>query len=132
MSGRGKASGATETGIPLSEWIPHSLFVQQTCGNNASTKTNPSSEHYLIPALRVAFSLADQICKAEEADRFPTPSSEWIDSIVVHLQSKNPKEVAIENVFDTIFTDDADIRAEILPSLFDNRKTYNEARQMDG
>eukprot|EP00984_Skeletonema_dohrnii_P007942 scaffold2926_cov109-Skeletonema_dohrnii-CCMP3373.AAC.14 len=129
MSGRFKASGETETGIPLSEWIPHTLFVQQTCGGN-KPKNNPSSEHYLIPALRVAFSLADQICKAEEADRFPTPSSEWIDSIVVHLQSKNPKEVAIENVFDTIFKDDGVIRAEILPSLFD--KADNEAGQMGG
>eukprot|EP00985_Skeletonema_marinoi_P021864 scaffold13647_cov146-Skeletonema_marinoi.AAC.4 len=45
--------------------------------------TDPSSEHYLIPALQVAFSLADQICKSEEADQFPTPSSDWIDSIMM-------------------------------------------------
>jgi hypothetical protein len=54
--------------VPLSVWISSSSL---------------SDDDYLIPALRAACSLADQICKAEEAGQSPTPSSDWIGSIIV-------------------------------------------------
>ena len=113
---------------PLSEWI-HSfgtLFGQHQLlfggHNNSTTTASALPDDYLIPALRIASSLADQICKAEEAGQSPTPGSDWMDSIVVHLQSNDYSE---DGRFDgkAAEEDDADgegennIRVEILPSL---------------
>jgi hypothetical protein len=58
--------------------------------NHSTTAALP--DDYLIPALQIASSLADQICKAEEAGYSPTPSSDWMDSIVVHSQPNNSED----------------------------------------
>ena len=112
--------------IPLSEWIrPFQTFDYTTAPSTDSDS--------LIPALRLACSIADEICKVEEeTGQLPTPCSDWIDSIVVYSQSSSPKKDGIEHdIFDTILTDYDGSRVEILPSLFD--KTDNDdARQMDG
>ena len=53
------------------------------------------SDDYLFPALRIARSLADQICKAEDeaapGQSLPAPSSNWADGIVVHLQQPDSR-----------------------------------------
>jgi hypothetical protein len=123
---------------PLSEWIRSfgTSFGQQQQQllfdghNNSTTRVSALPDAYLIPALRIASSLADQICKAEEAGQSPTPGSDWMDSIVVHLQSNDYSE---DDRFDgkAAEEDDADgegennIRVEILPSLL--RDTNNDS-----
>eukprot|EP00985_Skeletonema_marinoi_P012744 scaffold6222_cov167-Skeletonema_marinoi.AAC.1 len=81
----------------LSDWIRRTL-------NEAANRLPPPmqsstaevrdtlalcSDDYLIPALRVAWSLADQMCKAEQevtaGQSLPVPRTNWADSIVVHL-----------------------------------------------
>eukprot|EP00984_Skeletonema_dohrnii_P008073 scaffold2955_cov100-Skeletonema_dohrnii-CCMP3373.AAC.1 len=42
------------------------------------------SDDYLMPALRVAYSLANQICEEEATGKSPTLSVDWVDNIVVH------------------------------------------------
>eukprot|EP00984_Skeletonema_dohrnii_P001403 scaffold447_cov112-Skeletonema_dohrnii-CCMP3373.AAC.4 len=77
---------------PLSEWVRsfETLFGQQQQQLIGGRKNSTCHDDYLVPALRVASSLADQICRAEEAGfQSPRPCSDWIDSIVVHLQSTN-------------------------------------------
>jgi hypothetical protein len=110
---------------PLSEWIrsfQQTLLGQQKLLGKTNSTTTALPDDYLIPALRVASSLADQICKAEEAGQSPTPSSDWMESIVVHLQPNNSEDgcfdgkVAadededsfdLENVFDAILAESA-------------------------
>jgi predicted ATPase len=87
-----------EPALQLSEWIRRTL---NEAANNlfAAPVDHPltaqvrdtlalCSDDYLFPALRVARSLAEQICKAEEAagPSLPAPSSNWADGVVVHLQ----------------------------------------------
>jgi len=127
---------------PLSEWIRSfttSLFGQQQLlfGNNNSTTTALPAD-YLFPALRIASSLADQICKAQEAGQSPTPSSDWMDSIVVHSQPNNSED----GRFDGKAAEDEDeggeggnnnnIRVEILPSLFNTTDHDNSRQATDG
>jgi len=80
MSGR-----TSEQGIPLSKWISsfqtfldqHQKQLRNKTNNNHTTV---SSADYLMPALRLACSLADEICKVgDETGRSPTPSFDWID-----------------------------------------------------
>eukprot|EP00984_Skeletonema_dohrnii_P016752 scaffold7496_cov84-Skeletonema_dohrnii-CCMP3373.AAC.3 len=110
----------------LSEWIRRTL-------NEAANRLPPPvqsftaevrdtlalcSDDYLLPALRVAWSLADQMCKAEQEvtarQSLPVPRTNWADSIVVqnHIQKD------LDN-----------IRAELLPSLF---KSDNDDDDGDG
>eukprot|EP00984_Skeletonema_dohrnii_P023996 scaffold13102_cov65-Skeletonema_dohrnii-CCMP3373.AAC.1 len=110
----------------LSEWIRRTL-------NEAANRLPPPvqsltaevrdtlalcSDDYLLPALRVAWSIADQMCKAEQevtaGQSLPVPRTNWADSIVVqnHIQKD------LDN-----------IRAELLPSLF---KSDNHDGDGDG
>jgi len=100
---------ANEQRIPLPQWIR--LFSDKRLGNNSAVLL--PDVYNLIPALRVAFSLADQICKAEEAGQSPVQSSDWIDSIVVILHPNiNSPASDVETVFNN------NIRADFLPSFF--------------
>eukprot|EP00984_Skeletonema_dohrnii_P028458 scaffold18440_cov78-Skeletonema_dohrnii-CCMP3373.AAC.1 len=82
------------------------------------------SDDYLIPALRVAWSLADQMCKAEQeviGQSLPMPRTNWADSIVVHLHPDGCGFISntTENHVQNATGEDLDnIRAELLPSLF--------------
>eukprot|EP00577_Skeletonema_sp_RCC1716_P020726 CAMPEP_0113398878 /NCGR_PEP_ID=MMETSP0013_2-20120614/15218_1 /TAXON_ID=2843 ORGANISM="Skeletonema costatum, Strain 1716" /NCGR_SAMPLE_ID=MMETSP0013_2 /ASSEMBLY_ACC=CAM_ASM_000158 /LENGTH=303 /DNA_ID=CAMNT_0000283697 /DNA_START=19 /DNA_END=926 /DNA_ORIENTATION=- /assembly_acc=CAM_ASM_000158 len=95
------------------------------------------SDDYLIPALRVAWSLADQMCKAEHflemckaekevtGQSLPVPRTNWADSIVVHLhpdgsgRRSNFIGNTTENHVQNATEEDLDnSRAELLPSLF--------------
>eukprot|EP00984_Skeletonema_dohrnii_P001544 scaffold486_cov148-Skeletonema_dohrnii-CCMP3373.AAC.25 len=120
----GKASSSEHRSTPLSELVRSFQTFDST--------TASSADYSLIPALRLSWSLANEICKVkEETGRSPAPRYDWIDSIVVYSQSNSSKEIGMENVFDTILNDnDDDIRVKLLPSLFDN--TENDARQMNG
>ena len=66
--------------IPLSEWIHRfktSIFGKQQhqpSGGGNSTATTLSDD-YLLSALQIAASLADQICKAEEDSGQTLPST---------------------------------------------------------
>jgi hypothetical protein len=131
MSGRTMISH--EQGKPLSEWICSfaTLLGQQQLLDRAVLP----ADDYLIPALRIAFSLADQICKAEEAGQSPVQSSGWMDSIVLHLQSNGSADGRFKG--EAAEEDDKDdkggnnIRVEILPSLLFNINTTdnNNSRQ---
>eukprot|EP00984_Skeletonema_dohrnii_P017997 scaffold8313_cov77-Skeletonema_dohrnii-CCMP3373.AAC.2 len=115
------SGGTSEQRIPLSEWIR--TFLDQQQFGNISNHTAASSSDYLILALRLTCSLADEICRVgEETGRLPTPRFDWMDSIVVHLKSNSSKEDGTENVVNTILTDDDDddIRVELLPSLLES------------
>eukprot|EP00984_Skeletonema_dohrnii_P009764 scaffold3759_cov124-Skeletonema_dohrnii-CCMP3373.AAC.1 len=120
----GKARSSEHRCIPLSELVRSFRTFDST--------TAPSADYSLIPALRLTWSLANEICKVtEETGRSPAPRYDWIDSIVVYSQSISSKEIGMEHVFDTILKDDDDvIRVELLPSLFYN--TENDARRMNG
>jgi hypothetical protein len=128
---------------PLSEWILsfRTLFGEQQLllfggHNNSTNAVSVLPDDYLIPALRIASSLADQICKAEEAGQLPTPSSNWIDSIVVHLQSNNSQDGRVDGK--VAEQDDADgeggnnIRVEILPSLLTVNKNHSSRHAAGG
>jgi hypothetical protein len=94
-------------------------------GDTNSTITLLPDDDYLIAALRVAFSLADQICKAEAAGQsLPTPSTDWMDSIVVHLQSTQNSE-------DDLLDGEGgnNIQVEILPSSSFSTTENNNQRQ---
>ena len=108
--------------MPLSEWIRPSAF--QTFGNSLKQPSDGSAatalpdNDYLIPALQIASSIADQICQAEEeSGQSAAPGSDWIDSIEVITDGARPQ------------SSDADgdgcnnIRVEIMPSLLSNITT---------
>eukprot|EP00986_Skeletonema_menzelii_P001089 scaffold293_cov148-Skeletonema_menzelii.AAC.1 len=113
--------------FPLSEWIRPRLSQtfdnqqQQLSGESAAITALP--DDYLIPALQIAFSLANQICKAkEESGKSPLPGSDWIDSI----------EVITDGEATSSFHADGDavsssIRVEILPSLLYNTTNDNNS-----
>eukprot|EP00985_Skeletonema_marinoi_P001148 scaffold462_cov167-Skeletonema_marinoi.AAC.6 len=129
-------SSKEEDPFLLSEWIRRTL-------NEAANRLPPPiqsftaevrdtlalcSDDYLIPALRVAWSLADQLCKAEQevtGQSLPVPRTNWADSIVVHLHPDgsgrrsnfigNTTEDHVQNATE----EDLDnIGAELLPSMF--------------
>ncbi len=73
-------SSNDNNGIPLSEWV--SYFSSTS---SVTLEEEHQNSSYLMSALRIAYSLADRICYAnEEAGLSPTPGTDWIDSIVVH------------------------------------------------
>jgi len=88
-----------------------------------------SADSFLIPALRLSCSLANEICKVLESGRSPSPGVDWIDSILVYSQPNNDnlKGGGIEDL-----TNDDDIRVEILPSLFKKTDINDDVRQVDG
>ena len=86
----------------LSEWIRRTL--NEAADHLFAAPVDPlvahvrdtlalCSDDYLFPALRIARSLADQICKAEDeaapGQSLPAPSSNWVDGIVVYLQQQD-------------------------------------------
>eukprot|EP00984_Skeletonema_dohrnii_P002196 scaffold754_cov133-Skeletonema_dohrnii-CCMP3373.AAC.1 len=97
------SSNSKET-IILSDWIRRALVgvdLSARAGEryvfSTTYGTDPSqwpatirnsmalcSDDYLMPALRVAYSLANQICKEEATGKSPTLSVDWVDNIVVH------------------------------------------------
>jgi predicted ATPase len=73
-------------GVPLLNWIQQRRLQR-------NDNTGGDDNDYLMLQLRIACSLADQICTAEEeAGLLPTPSSDWINSITVYLQANNSEE----------------------------------------
>jgi len=104
---------STET-VLISEWIRRTIDEGARTLKPSFTDPLPRilcSDEYLISALRVAYSLADWICKAEEnGDKIlPMPSSDWTDGIVVnHYLHQTSTIEGHENL----------IQAEFLPSLF--------------
>ncbi len=115
----------SEQRMPLSKWTRsfQTTYVNQQQQSVNSNNATASCADYLLPALRLACSLADEICKAEESGLSLKPSFDWIDSIVVYSQSNILKGCGIEQ-------QDDDIRVEILPSLLDNAD--NDSRKVDG
>jgi hypothetical protein len=105
---------------PLSEWVRPCSFQttfgkqqQQQSGGSAATAL---PDDYLIPALQIASSIADQICQAEkESGRSHTPGSDWIDSITVITDETSDADG------DTTVSNN--IRVEILPTLLSNTTT---------
>ena len=93
------SSNSKEAIISLSEWICCALdgvdlSAHTAYGADADQSSNwPEtirksmalcSDEYLMPALRLAYSLVDQICKEEAKGKSPTPSVGWVDNIVVY------------------------------------------------
>ena len=102
-------SSNSKEAIILSDWIHRALAevdLSALAGKRyASSKTygtDPSqwpstilnsmalcSDDYLMPALQVAYSLANQICKEEETGKSPPLSSvDWVDNIVVYINNR--------------------------------------------
>eukprot|EP00985_Skeletonema_marinoi_P018429 scaffold10300_cov114-Skeletonema_marinoi.AAC.1 len=97
------SSNSKET-IILSDWIRRALvgvdlsaLAGERYVSSTTYGTDPSqwpstirnsmalcSDDYLMPALRVAYSLANQICKEEATGKSPTLTVDWVDNIVVH------------------------------------------------
>jgi len=99
----------SSTSIPLREWVGRTLqsvdvaakadesfassFGPDSSSWPADTQRSlvVSSDPYLTLALRVAGSLADQICQLEERDGgeqlllLPTPGPDWADRVAVHV-----------------------------------------------
>ncbi len=93
--------GAFDLSTPLSDWICSFKTKimgkqQQPFAAEKATITSVSDD-YLLSALQIAASLADQICKAEEeSDQSLTPSPgavNWIDSIVVTANDDNSNNI---------------------------------------
>eukprot|EP00984_Skeletonema_dohrnii_P013115 scaffold5404_cov92-Skeletonema_dohrnii-CCMP3373.AAC.4 len=124
----------------LSEWIRRTLNeaanhlpppIVQSLTTQVRDTLALCSDDYLIPALRVAWSLADQLCKAAEQQEvaagqsllLPVPRTNWADGIVVHLHPSDGSnfigKTTTEDQVQNAHEEDLDnIRAELLPSLF--------------
>lgn len=98
MQSRNQLGGASGV-VPLSNWINRALDIAASEGGALTV----SSDAYIIPALRIASSLAKQICKAEEESlpplstrwfesddnlqiNLPVPDSNWSSKVVVSLE----------------------------------------------
>ena len=98
MLSRNKSGGGGSF-VPLPEWIHRALG----CATNDGDLEVVSSDAYIIPALRIALSLAEQIYQAEEESSnnlqviLPTPDSNWSSKVVVQLDddddAKKPSPV---------------------------------------
>ena len=88
--------------LMLSEWIRHEIARGKIIPMPSSYGTDPSnlpasartslvicSDNYLMLALRLAYSLVDQICKEEGDGKSPTMSNDWVDNIVVRNSDTN-------------------------------------------
>eukprot|EP00984_Skeletonema_dohrnii_P011063 scaffold4391_cov106-Skeletonema_dohrnii-CCMP3373.AAC.3 len=139
----------------LSEWIRQTLneaanHLPPTIVQSLTAQVRDTlalcSDDYLIPALRVAWSLADQLCKAAEQQEvaagqslLPVPRTNWADGIVVHLHPSDGSRGRRSNFIGKTTTEDQaqnaheedldTIRAELLPSLFESD---NDDRDGDG
>eukprot|EP00985_Skeletonema_marinoi_P021484 scaffold13200_cov71-Skeletonema_marinoi.AAC.1 len=102
------SSNSKETTIILSDWIRRALvgvdlsaLAGERCVSSTTYGTDLSqwpstirnsmalcSDDYLMPALRVAYSLANQICKEEATGKSPTLSVDWVDNIIVHSNNR--------------------------------------------
>ena len=130
MSGRGASSEHRRSPLSVSEWIIRSF--QKTFDRRLASSADYL--RYLLPALRLACAIADEICKVkEETGRSPTPRFDWADSIIVYVKSNRPTEDGTENVFDNILGDSCeDVRVELLPSFFDEKANDDDAITEDG
>ncbi|KAK1742678.1 putative AAA ATPase [Skeletonema marinoi] len=101
-------SNSEETIILLSDWIRRALvgvdlsalagerYVSSTAYGTESSQWTATirksmalcSDDYLMPALQVAYSLANQICKEEETGKSPPLSVDWVDNIVVYINNQ--------------------------------------------
>ena len=117
-------SSKDEDPLLLSEWIRRTLNVAanhlpapaKSLASEVRDTLALCSDDYLIPALRVAWSLADQMCKTDKevaGQSLPVPSSNWADGIVIHFKE-----------------DDLDyIEAELLlPSLLKSKSNDGSAK----
>ncbi len=77
----------------LSDWIRRALQeevdkIDLSAHATAITRQNSSAlcsdDDYLMPALRLSYSLVDQICKEEAAGKSLTLSVDWMDNIFVY------------------------------------------------
>ena len=89
-STRNNKSSSSDSGgdvVPLPKWINRVL-------DRATSDLEISSDSYIIPALRIASSLAEQICQAKEEDSndaqviLPRPDSNWSSKVVVQLEEE--------------------------------------------
>ncbi len=114
MSNESNTKGsAFDLSIPLSEWIS---FKTKIFGTEPSGGENP--DEYILSALQIAASLADQVCKVDEnsdqLSHMPTPGAQdWIDHIAVRANGDAS----------------SNIRAEILPSLLSTTAGNNDSKQ---
>ena len=103
MSRRQPSSGGGGGVVPLSKWIHRALdsavvnYLLSAESTIVDGDMAISSDVYIIPALRVASSLAEQICKVEETSNdlqisLPTPDSDWSSKIVVHLDDADARK----------------------------------------
>ena len=89
MLSRNKSSSGDGGVVPLPKWIHRALD---------SADLEVSSDAYIIPALRIASSLAGQICQAEEVSNnnlqviLPTPDSNWSSKVVVQLDDDDDEK----------------------------------------
>eukprot|EP00985_Skeletonema_marinoi_P003659 scaffold1598_cov139-Skeletonema_marinoi.AAC.3 len=130
----------------LSEWIRQTLNeaannLPPPIVNSLTAQVRDTlalcSDDYLIPALRVAWSLVDQMCKKVEQQKvtagqsslLPVPRMNWVDGIVVHLHPDGSRGGRRSNFIGNTTTEDQarnayeeedldTIRAELLPSMF--------------
>ena len=114
----------------LSQWIRrfHNIFggKQQQPSSNSTITELP--DDYLFPALQIAASLADQICKAvEEGGQSPMPGSDWIYSIVVITDGSSPLSSGERAAGCDVSNN---TRVEILPSslLFNTADSNNSGQ----
>ena len=121
MSATDNTTSTLDLRIPLAEWIrPSQAFGnQQSSGGSGALP-----DDYLLPALQIACSLADQICKTkDESGQLPTPGTDWIDSIVVITDEAQPPSSSADGEVDNTNS----IRVEILPSLLFNTEDSNNS-----
>jgi len=92
--------------MPLREWIRRAICtsvgsdsssstsLSDTCTPSRSSKKETNSvtptNSYIIPALHIAHSLADQLCDAQEKGNYyflPTTKYDWANRVIVHLET---------------------------------------------
>eukprot|EP00573_Skeletonema_grethae_P004439 CAMPEP_0201694914 /NCGR_PEP_ID=MMETSP0578-20130828/7019_1 /ASSEMBLY_ACC=CAM_ASM_000663 /TAXON_ID=267565 /ORGANISM="Skeletonema grethea, Strain CCMP 1804" /LENGTH=1341 /DNA_ID=CAMNT_0048180665 /DNA_START=152 /DNA_END=4177 /DNA_ORIENTATION=- len=83
------SSNCKESSI-LSDWIRRALSAHRTTICNSIALC---SDDYLMPALRLAYSLVNQICKEEAVGKSPTLSIDWVENVVVYSKNRVESEV---------------------------------------
>ncbi len=118
-----------DCGIPILNWVHQHQLRKHSADDDDDD--DDDDYDYFMPALRIACSLADQICRAGDDGLSPTPSSDWVNNIVVYSQGRGDNDGEHQCWKDT----SSDISLGFLDSNsddnFDIEQIFKESNQED-
>ncbi len=129
--------------LSLSEWVRRALIEVDLSAHTAAygadaldqsklpatirTSMALCSDDYLMPALRLAYSLVDQICKEEAKGKSLTPSGRWVDNIVVYANNRVGRRDSIDSLDSQGFIDSLGFNpSHAGGDIFDSNNMFEE------